>query len=245
MISFTIPSKENRWSCIFFRSRAVLFWDIFGRVSEFDPHLHWRSKIFKGYLLTNLGYVLPRQIAWQWLTRKFKTNKLFRGYLFEGFSPYMFDSPICSKFHAKHINPSSSPLVTASSFANQKGHQVFVSLNPKYPVSEVHRAFLAETKRQDSLNEIRWKSGISIIYACTWCQIPNSKSMVFFLVTPQKKNYMRWLNDLLNLRNLIEQYQTYAPVVKLNLDHLPQGYQGKRYHQKKIFQQKQPPQEIQ
>ena len=142
-------------------------------------------------------------------------------------------------------NPSSSPLVTASSFANQKGHQIFVSLNPKYPVSEVHRAFLAETKRQDSLNEIRWKSGISIIYVCTWCQIPNSKSMVFFLVTPPKKNYMRWLNDLLNLRNLIEQYQTYAPVVKLNLDHLPQGYQGKRYHQEKLFQQKQPPQEIQ
>lgn len=95
-------------------------------------------------------------------------------------------------------NPSSSPLVTASSFANQKGHQIFVSLNPKYPVSEVHRAFLAETKRQDSLNEIRWKSGISIIYACTWCQIPNSKSMVFFSChPPEKKLYavIEWLTQ--------------------------------------------------
>ena len=95
-------------------------------------------------------------------------------------------------------NPSSSPLVTASSFANQKGHQIFVSLNPKYPVSEVHRAFLAETKRQDSLNEIRWKSEISIIYACTWCQIPNSKSMVFFLSPPPKKKLyavIEWLTQ--------------------------------------------------
>lgn len=243
---FHDPFKRKSLKLYFFRSRAVLFWDIFGWVSEFDPHLHWRSKIFKGYLLTNLGYVLPRQIAWQWLTRKFKTNKLFRGYLFEGFSPYMFDSPICSKFHAKHIKSIKLTSRHCFIFRKPKRSPNFCFTQSKIPCEWGTPGVSCWNKTTGFLK----RNPLEIWDFNNLCLhiMPDSEFQIngfFFLVTPPKKNYMRWLNDLLNLRNLIEQYQTYAPVVKLNLDHLPQGYQGKRYHQKKIFQQKQPPQEIQ